>query len=91
MAAAIGNKYGAKERVWTQAINNVLERRNPQGRMAALEDLAAKLLEKVENGDMTAIIELANRIEGKPAQQIDLGNANNEPFRVLALTNDKEL
>lgn len=72
MAAEIGNQYAAKDRVWTQAINNVLERRNPKGRMAALEDLAEKLIQKVEDADLGAIREFGDRMEGKPSQAVDL-------------------
>ena len=72
MAAATGNQYAAKSRVWTTAINNVLERKHPQGRMAALEELAEKLIAGVEAGDLGAIKEFGDRMEGKPGQSLDI-------------------
>ena len=70
MAAAKGNQYAAKERVWAQAINNALEKRGKKGRMEVLESLADKLIDKCLEGDMTALKELGDRMEGKPAQAI---------------------
>lgn len=72
MAAAKGNQYAAKERVWTQAINNVLARRHPKGKMAALEDLAEKLVDLVATGDLPALKELGDRMEGKSPQGVEL-------------------
>lgn len=84
MAAAIGNQYAAKSRVWTQAINNVLERKHPEGRMKALEALAEKLIAGVEAGDIAAIKEFADRVEGKVPQPI--GGAEDLPPLLNNLT-----
>ncbi len=72
MAAPQGNNNFGKARVWTQAINNVLERKHPDGRMAALESLAEKLIAGVESGDLAAIKEFGDRMEGKPGQSLDI-------------------
>ena len=37
----------------------------------ALRRIAAKLIEKAEEGDLPAIREIADRLDGKPAQEID--------------------
>ena len=79
MAAPLGNNNFGKARVWTQAINNVLERKHPQGRMAALEELAEKLIAGVEAGDLAAIKEFGDRMEGKPAQSVQVaGDPDNQ-------------
>lgn len=71
MAAAKGNQYAAKERVWAQAINNALDKRGKAlGRMGALEELAEKLLVQCDEGDMTALKELGDRLDGKAVQAI---------------------
>lgn len=71
MAAAKGNQYSAKERIWCQAINNALEKRGKKlGRMGALEELAEKLLSQCDQGDMSALKELGDRMDGKPVQAI---------------------
>lgn len=71
MAAAKGNQYAAKERVWCIAINNALEKRGAKlGRLGALEQLAEKLLEQCDAGDMAALKELGDRLDGKAVQAI---------------------
>jgi hypothetical protein len=42
-----------------------------RGNPLALRRIAAKLVEKAEGGDLTAIREIADRLDGKPAQAID--------------------
>ena len=59
------------ERVWAQAINNALDKRGKAlGRMGALEELAEKLLVQCDEGDMTALKELGDRLDGKAVQAI---------------------
>ena len=88
MAAAIGNQYAAKSKRWSDAINKALEKRSKKAGIDALEALAEKLLEKVDEGDITAIKELGDRIEGKPVQAVT--NDGDTPFvvQVLRLADD---
>lgn len=39
---------------------------------AALRDIAAKLVEEARSGNLQAIKELADRLDGKPSQQMEL-------------------
>lgn len=63
--APIGNKNATKNKVWSDAVRKaVVQNQN-------LDKLAAALLEKALSGDITALKELGDRLEGKPTQQID--------------------
>lgn len=77
MGAPVGNQNAANARVWKAAIERALEARGRGDRLAALNALAEQLLLKAEAGDMTALKELGDRLDGKPAQAIggadDLG------------------
>lgn len=78
MAAPIGNQNAAKAKVWHGAIMRALEKRGGGDRIKALDELAEKLLEAVANGDLGAIKELGDRIDGKPKQQVEVsGDAEN--------------
>ena len=55
-----------REKPFNQALLMTL-RSNP----VALRRIAAKLVEKAEEGELTAIREIADRLDGKPAQMID--------------------
>lgn len=69
--APLGNQNAAKAKVWTAAIERALERRKPADeRIKAIDELADKLLEECAKGNLPALQELGNRLEGKPAQPL---------------------
>lgn len=71
MAAALGNQYAAKERVWTAAINRALDRRKAKDtQLKAIDELADALLDKCGDKDLAALKELGDRLEGKATQAI---------------------
>lgn len=82
MGAPVGNRNAANAKVWKAAIDRALEARGAGDRLAALNALAEKLLEKCDEGDLPALKELGDRLDGKPAQAVDLGNADGKPFAV---------
>jgi hypothetical protein len=55
-----------REKPFNQALLMTL-RSNP----VALRRIAAKLVEKAEEGDLAAIREIADRLDGKPVQMLD--------------------
>jgi hypothetical protein len=77
MAAAKGNQYAARGRVWRDAIDRAMEIRGAGDRVAALNELAAKLIDKAAEGDMSALKELGDRLDGKSVQPV--AGADGEP------------
>lgn len=83
MGAPIGNKNAAKAKVWHGAIQRALDRRTAQrtdGRLE-IDVLADKLLDAVSTGDLPALKEFGDRLDGKPAQVI-VGDADADPIQV---------
>mgnify|MGYP001122098431 CR=1 FL=1 len=71
MGAPIGNKNAAKAKVWHAAIMRALERRKPANeRIQAIDELADRLLDLVAAGDLGALKEFGDRLDGKPAQSL---------------------
>jgi hypothetical protein len=91
MAAASGNQYAAKAKQWSMALERALELRGRGDRVAALNELAGVLLNKAAEGDMSALKELGDRLDGKPAQALTLGNGDDGTFRVAITSADAEL
>jgi len=88
MSAPAGNQFAARAKVWTAAINRALERRSVASRTEAIDALADKLLSLCNEGDLSALQELGNRLEGKPAQTTVLTGeegegGQREPIRVI--------
>ncbi len=77
-----GNPNGAPKRakLWREAIDRAIKRRE-QDDPQALEKLADKLLSAVDGGDVGAMRELGDRIDGKVAQAI-VGDDEHDPIKV---------
>lgn len=71
MGAPVGNTNAAKSRPWAAAIKRALEKRSRFAQMEALDELAEKLLAQCDAGDMTALKELGDRLDGKPTQAVE--------------------
>ena len=90
MAGAIGNQYATRARVWRDAIDRAIERRGGnKTRAEALDALAERLLAKCDEGDMTALRELGDRLEGRPTQIIG-GDADAPLHAVITWANRSE-
>jgi hypothetical protein len=79
--APVGNKNAAKAKIWHAAIMRALDKRGGGDRIAALDELAGKLLDLVATGDLAALKEFGDRLDGKPAQAI-IGDADADPIQV---------
>ena len=78
-----GNRNAAKGKLWSAAIIRALDRRQTGlEKVKALDEIADKLIQKCYDGDFTAIQELGNRLDGKPAQAIIGGDEDDPPLRI---------
>ena len=80
MGAPIGNQFAVKSKRWSMAIDAALEARSKRDGVVALEALAEKLLTLAEQGDLGALRELGDRIEGKPAQGVTVSGDPDAPL-----------
>ena len=72
MAAPIGNQNARKAKELKDSLKYVLDNFENSAikKGQALREIATKLIEKALDGDMAAIKEIGDRIDGKPAQEI---------------------
>lgn len=81
--APLGNKNGTKNRVWSLAIERAVKKRyGKKETLDALEELAGKLLDNCEKADLPALKELGDRMEGKPAQSVEVGGKDGGDIRI---------
>jgi len=79
VAAPLGNKNAVKNRPWADAINRAVLANDGQ----RLRAIAEKLLVLAEAGDVSALRELGDRLDGKPKQQIEATGADDGPLRII--------
>ncbi len=74
MGAPVGNRNsaGGERQQFRQALKRVLTRSSEVDVTAGLERMARKLVQAANKGEQWALIEIANRIDGKPAQTVDM-------------------
>ena len=65
-----GNQNAAKGKRWQNAIDKALENRCKSDGQKALVEIATAMIDKCMDGDMTAIKEIGDRIDGKVAQAL---------------------
>lgn len=80
--APVGNKNAAKAKVWSAAVHRALDKRTRKEGVDALDALAEKLLALCDEGDLGALKELGDRLDGKPAQAIT--GKDGDPIEIVA-------
>lgn len=81
MAGVPGRSGKRQDSLWADALRRAIKRRedsDPQ----ALERLADVLLNKAAEGDMAAMKELGDRLDGKPKQRTELSGPDGEQIPV---------
>ncbi len=80
MGAPSGNSNAAKAKRWADAIHYVLAEAEREDTPRKLRDIARVLIDKAVEGDLAAIKEVGDRLDGKPAQAI-VGDASQDPVQ----------
>jgi hypothetical protein len=83
MAAPLGNQNGKKGKRWQDALMKALARyANPEKQIEAgqaLDRIAENVVASAIAGDTSAIAEIGNRLDGKPAQSLTVGGDDDAP------------
>lgn len=66
MGAPLGNRNATKNKLWEESLRRALLAEDGK----KLRSLADKLIERAEQGDVTALKEIGDRLDGKPTQII---------------------
>lgn len=82
MGAPVGNQNGAKGRLWLDAIRRALARKAEGDLSSGIDKLAEKLVAAAESGDQWALLEIGNRLDGKPAQSLTVAGDAENPLAV---------
>lgn len=78
-----GNQNARRGKQWQQAIDRALEKRGNGDRSAALDAIAERLLAAADTGDVSALRELGDRLDGKAPQGVTLSGDSENPLRLV--------
>lgn len=81
MGAPVGNQNARKGK-WSEALAKAVETEDPILRRRKLDAIADRLLEKALEGDIAAIKEMGDRLDGKAPQAMTLANEEGQVFTV---------
>jgi len=70
--APFGNKNAANAKLWNAAIHRALDEKSRVDGKAALDALAMELIKKCQDGDLSALKEFGDRMDGKAHQSSDI-------------------
>ena len=73
--APLGNTNNVKAKIWSDALRKHITQ-NPKD----LAESAKALFNKAKEGDVAAMKEIGDRLEGKPTQQVDVGGQEGNPL-----------
>lgn len=80
MGAPVGNTNGRKARLFEQALVRAIKNRDlKDGDGETLRKVAEQLLDKAISSDLSAIKELRDTLDGKPAQSVTLAGDPDNP------------
>ena len=70
------------DKIWADAVRRAVFRRLEQaeGKPQKIERLADKLVDSALEGDIPALKEIGDRLDGKPAQAVQLGSDPDHPL-----------
>lgn len=80
MAAPVGNQNAVKGKAWAEAVKKAIRTKYGTEWDEALAELAAQLVNAAAAGDLQALKEVGDRIDGKPKQQIEASGEGGGPI-----------
>lgn len=85
MSAPIGNTNAVKAKIWSDAIRKAVMRTvegDPENKKK-IDALAERIVSAGLDGDMAALKEIGDRLEGKAAQSVTLLGDEDNPVQVV--------
>ena len=76
------------DKIWRDAIHRAVKRSSEDGKTKRLEMLADKLVAEALSGDVPALKEIGDRLDGKPAQALEHSGKDGGPLVVSWLTSE---
>lgn len=83
--APLGNQNAKQGAEWRSAIKRALSRRSGENWRKGLDELADRYIEAAALGDAWALKDIADRLDGKPKQSVDVEGGIDHVVRNLVV------
>lgn len=81
VGAPLGNSNAVKGKAWADAVKRAIRAKYGKEWEESLQELAKQLVEAAATGDLQALKEVGDRIDGKPRQQIEQMGEDGGPIQ----------
>ncbi len=81
VGAPLGNQNAVKGKAWAEAVKRAIRGKYGKEWEESLAELAKALVDAAAAGDMQALKEVGDRIDGKPRQQIEQMGEDGGPIK----------
>jgi hypothetical protein len=85
--APTGNQNAKKGKAWSEAIKRAIRGKYGKEWEESLQDLAGKLVDAADKGDLQALKEIGDRLDGKPAQATELSGPDGGAIPMQTIVN----
>lgn len=83
IGAPPGNQNAKKGKAWSEAIKRAIRGKYGKEWEESLQELAGKLVSAADSGDMQALKEIGDRLDGKPTQQTEISGPDGAPMKTI--------
>lgn len=87
MAAPLGNHNGAKGKQWAEAVKRAIRAKYGKEWDESLAELAKGLVDAAADGDLQALKEIGDRLDGKPKQQTEISGPDGSAIPMRTVVN----
>lgn len=83
IGAPMGNQNAKKGKAWSEAIKRAIRGKYGKEWEESLQELAGKLVKAADEGDLQALKEIGDRLDGKPTQQTEVSGPDGGPVETV--------
>lgn len=81
VGAPLGNQNAKKGKAWAEAVKRAIRAKYGKEWEESLQELAARLVAAADEGDLQALKEIGDRLDGKPKQTV--GGDEETPLQMV--------
>jgi hypothetical protein len=83
VGAPSGNQNAKKGKAWAEAVKRAIRAKYGKEWDESLQELAGKLVKAADEGDLAALKEIGDRLDGKPTQQTEVSGPDGGPVETV--------